>query len=245
MEQKIMKKIFLLCFLLIIITGRESSAADISIGATGWYAQMDFVDDSNMEMEPAFLYGPLLNISFLENWGVSFVVLYGKVKSKEEEDGFELKRIDSDTLLNYNFNKYFKIFTGCKYMSYAWGGSDDGGIHYSVGPGLGLGVTLPLGGNFYLLGNFSGVYLWGKHKEDSSSSEEEEGRPDWETDMVERGFNTKLSFAYYISAASTSINLGFRYQYSKFIYKDSTSYSEDSAYMFYGITLSAVYSFEI
>jgi hypothetical protein len=106
----------------------------------------------------------------------------------------------------------------------------------SVGPGLGIGSTLPLTEYLYFLINLSGTYSFGKHEEpqeDSTVSRK----------LTESGANTTISLAYYIAPASTSITLGFRYQYLYINYSDDTVYSKDEGMSFYGITLSAVYSF--
>jgi hypothetical protein len=60
---------------------------------------------------------------------------------------------------------------------------------------------------------------------------------------MERGVNTSLSLAYYIEPASTTINLGGRYQYIRTKYEENTDCMDENH--FYGITLSATYSFGI
>ena len=87
----------------------------------------------------------------------------------------------------------------------------------------------------FLLATLSGFYTWGN----------EEVIPGYEQsydiDLNEYGFNTNLSIAYYISGISTVISLGGRFQY--FI----TTYDEfiNVKHKFYGITLTATYTFSL
>jgi hypothetical protein len=126
-----------------------------------------------------------------------------------------------------------KIFVGLKYMGYDW----ESGEHIGYGPALGLALTIPLFDNFFLLINASGMYLWGTHEEKDETGEKTE------IDYNEPGFNTNLSLAYYIAPASISIMLGGRYQYFK-TELDSDE-GGDMGHTFYGVTLTAVYSFSI
>ncbi len=114
-------------------------------------------------------------------------------------------------------------------------GNGGNGEHWSAGPGLGIGSTLPLTNSLYLLFNVSGTYSWGKHVDTESNVTRT-------NKLTERGFNTNLSFAYYFASASTSVNLGFRYQYVSIDYLEETN-NKDHALIFYGPTLSVVYSF--
>jgi hypothetical protein len=227
---------FLICTLMIFSS--TTYALDISIGASTWYAWWDFEDvgrpsSDEPDMDPTLLYGPVLAINFSQNWSLTTVFLYGEYEMKQGDGtSQDIKRYDSDTALNYSFNRYIKAFGGFKYMGYDW----DEGDHISYGPALGLAFTLPLIENFYLLLNVSGVYLWGTHSEDQDGTKIDE-------DYVETGVNSNISVAYYIAPASTSINLGFRYQYFKTEYdKDETN---DNKHTFYGVTLTAVYSFSL
>jgi hypothetical protein len=216
----------------------NASAADISLGASGWYSWWEFEESENMNIKPTILFGPVLSLGFGGSFSLSGVFLYGKFKAEEERDAPDyITRFDSDVSLNYNINKYFKIFAGAKYMDFRWDEEHSNGKHYSIGPGLGVGATLPLVSSFYLLCNVSGTYTLGKHEQNNSGDEDEE------SDIVEKGINTNVSIAYYIVSASTSINLGFRYHYVISEYKDVDDY--DDTFHFYGATLSAVYSFSI
>ena len=146
-----------------------------------------------------------------------------------------INRYDSDLALNYRITDYFKLFLGCKYAGFTW---DTDGKHQAIGPGAGISAVIPVGGNFFLLGNVSGLYLWGK---------EGGGKEiDYDASAREYGFNTNLSLAYYIPGASTTISLGGRLQQLHIDYDGTENGAvSDSTSRFYGVTLTAVYSFNI
>ncbi len=230
---------FTLLFLIgtLMIFSSNTHALDISIGASTWYSWWDFEESGapssdEPDMGSTLLYGPVLALNFSTNWSLTTVFLYGEYDMDSGDGSETIKRYDSDTALNYSFNRYIKAFAGFKYMGYDW----DGGDHISYGPALGLALTLPLIENFYLLLNVSGAYLWGTHSEDQDGTKIDE-------DYVEPGVNSNISIAYYIAPASTSINLGFRYQY--FRTKYDADYADDNMHTFYGVTLTVVYSFSI
>jgi len=179
------------------------------------------------------MYGPVLSLRLSDQWSLSGVFLYGKFKNTDDGDrGFDTcNRYDSDISLNYNLNRYLKIFAGGKFLGFSWEDSHTNGFHWSAGPGLGLGATLPVTSNMFLLANVSGIYARGKDTADNRDT----------INVTEKGLNSNISFAYYITSASTSINLGFRHQYLRSDY--DTDDDIDEKHHFYGVTLSAVYSF--
>ncbi|MBN2041213.1 MAG: hypothetical protein JW864_14310 [Spirochaetes bacterium] len=221
---------------------KKASAAGFSAGVSTWYAWWKFSESDNMDMKPAFLFGPVLSFGFGGSYSLSGVFLYGKFKPEDTEDGpSDISRFDSDISLNYNINRYFKIFGGAKYMDFRWEDNYSEGKHYSVGPGLGVGITIPLAGSFYFLTNLSGTYTLGEHVQDESN--ETGGTVTMTSDLAETGINTNISVACYIATASTSLTLGLRYQYVISDYKDESEHMQDEKFTFYGITLSAVYTF--
>jgi len=238
-----MKKLILLTAISFIwmsaILPLNASAADITVGATTWYAWWDMnrsgSNGNATEFDPAFLYGPMLSIKFNDDYNLTFVYLYGKF-DMNEPDGTtsEIARNDSDLALNYRLNNFFKIFAGAKYMSYSIKNDMD---HIGIGPGAGISAVFPVGGDFFILGNISGLYLWGEEKYKGSSTNSD-------AKYNEYGSNASLSLAYYIVPASTTISLGGRYQIFKTMY-ESSSTNDDMQHKFYGVTLSANYSFSI
>jgi hypothetical protein len=223
----------------IFLFSSTAYALDISIGVSGWYAWWNYHSDDSEHggdetLDPEPLYGPVLAINFSPNWSLTSVFLYGNYDFGDSGDGpGDMDRYDSDTALNYSLNRYIKLFGGLKFMGYDWGDGD----HMGYGPALGIAFTLPLIDNFYLLLNVSGMYLIGK--EDTQIEPTGERK---EIDYFEIGVNSNISIAYYIAPASTSIILGFRYQYFEINYD---KYQGDMQHAFYGATLAAVYSFSL
>ncbi len=238
MKIKSMCVSLVLALALIAGLSAPSHAMGISIGATSWYAWWDFKsEESNNTMEPgsALLYGPMLALQFSENWSLSSVFLYGKFEPENGNSPSYLKRYDSDSAINYALSRYFKIFAGLKYMGFGF----SEGSHYGYGPAAGISFTLPLVENLFLTGNISGMYLWGKHKQNEYST----AGGKTEFDYTEAGVNTNLSFAYLIASTSTTLMIGGRYQYFHSNYDREGEASQN--HQFYGITASAIYSFSI
>ncbi|HSV97448.1 MAG TPA: hypothetical protein VLM75_11025 [Spirochaetota bacterium] len=230
--RRIVPGLFMIALLLFPVA---AGAADLSVGGSVWYAwySENQINNSDPSVDPTFLYGPVFALGFAPKWSLTAVFLYGvydyPMMSGETEP---LRRYDSDIALNYSINRYVKLFGGAKIMGYTF----DSGSHYGVGPALGLGVTIPLSDSLFLLWNVSGVYGFGREEHDGGSS----------SDAREAGFNTTLSLAYYIESASTTITLGGRYQWFNINYeKDDPDEFPESNITFYGITFSAVYSFEL
>jgi len=142
---------------------------------------------------------------------------------------YKFKRKDSDLALNYRLNDYFKVFVGAKYLGFSHSAGAD---FLAFGPGLGLSATFPITDNIFLLANLSGFYLWGEHKGSGNKY-----------DYNQYGINSTLSLAYYIAPASTTVSLGGRFQRYKHVYE--LDYLVDGDVKFYGITLTATYSFSI
>lgn len=176
----------------------------------------------------------------------------------------------------YNYKDEIHLVMDMSGMPFSPGGvmdiELDGESDYkSYGPGIGLGITYPVIPSLYLLANVSVLYLKG----DADATQEV---PNFETfdpmtsivDIEEQttkvkgslyGFNGSISLAYYIAEASTTIALGFRYQYLKYkidseetslTYEPSEDMEQEAMFdfdgkkdVFYGVTLSAVYSFDL
>ena len=241
-----MKKILLLAFIasiIGIIIPCKVHAVDISIGATTWYSWWKFDGGGdNPDIDPTFLYGPALSVKFNDDFNLTFVYLYGKFESEETNDKSGIpvttkektKRKDSDVALNYRLNDYFKVFAGAKYMGFSAPGFE----HSGIGPGVGLSATYPVAENLFLLATFSGFYLWSEEKHNGNNKNET-------YDFKEYGINSTLSLAYYIASVSTTVSLGGRFQYFKIKYDESEASNPDGNMKFYGITLTATYSFNI
>lgn len=245
-----MKKKFFLFLLIILISSSgteiKAYAADMSAGVSTWYAWWKTMDSEHeMDLKPTLLYGPALSVTFMESWSLSGVFLYGKFKpaGDAEYTPDNISRTDSDLSLNYNITRSLKIFGGGKYMGFKWDERYTTGTHWSAGPGLGIGSTLPLTDFLYLLVNLSGTYSWGKHEQENMGEDYQMEKES--IDLNEIGANTNVTLAYYIKAASTSVNLGFRYQYFQIDYKSEGEGYQDEGHYFIGATLAVIYSFSI
>jgi hypothetical protein len=239
-----MKKFLLVTFSAIcisIIIPCKIYAIDVSVGATTWYSWWDnnALIGENSEADPAFLYGPSLAVQFNDDFGLTFVYLYGKYDFTGEVAALsykaKVKRSDADLALNYKLNDFFKVFAGVKYLS-----SSTSGIDWSSwGPELGLSAAYPIAENLSILANLSGFYLWGSNEDDHHTHPSGSGHDGNHKDY---GFNSGLSFAYYIAPASTTVSLGGRFQYVK---ENNNDDSYSYANKFYGVTLTATYSFSL
>lgn len=236
-------RIFLAVVLItVIVAVRPVAAADLGIGIAGWYTWWDVdVADRDPDMTSGPMYGPMISFGFAGNWSLSAVFLYGYFKLEGVDYTEDLYRFDSDVTLNYNITRVLKVFAGVKLMGYRWemdfSGSTDKGVQYGVGPAAGIGVTVPLTENLFCLVNVSGLYLRGRNTLDSDLGN------DQATMLTEYGFNSTLGIAWYIVPASTTLTLGFRYQYFYMVHDNKDEFSYLSHNHFYGVTASAVYAF--
>ena len=130
-------------------------------------------------------------------------------------------------------------------MGFTWDDKYSDGSHKGYGPGAGIALTAPLTDKLFLLFNISGLYLRTKHKQDYSSDVVQYTGPGYTVDVTETGANSMVALAYYFPDISTSLMLGFRAQYVKMDFKKNDRNSRDTDMLFYGATLSAVFSFDI
>ncbi|MCL1865375.1 MAG: hypothetical protein FWF73_06135 [Spirochaetes bacterium] len=236
-------------------------------------------DILKFSIDPTFFYGPVVSVKFNDDFDLTFVYLYGKSDEKKGIDAiiddpingpylfhvplrFKYKRQDADITLSYSLNDYFKIFAGIKYIGYSMiiipiseapdKLLEDPTKHNGFGPGLGLSATVPIIGNLFLIGNVSGIYLWGRVKGPAYYSYYDAGYVEVikneDAKYKERGVNSALQLAYYIAPASIIITLGGRFQYIVTEYYDRTANMAICAHnetKFYGITLTATYNFNI
>jgi hypothetical protein len=212
-----------------------SYSETLSAGMSIWYADWKFISEDlgDPEIDPAFLSGPALSYSFEKNWILGTRFLYGQYENGSPDGSRDTFRFDLDTTLSYKLFRYMKIFSGVKYMGYGSGNL----LHHSAGPGIGLGLIIPLRGNLFMLGNVSLMYLRGKHNEDGDNE------PDIHFTITEKGYNLTISLAYYFENASTTLAFGYRYHYFHIDYE--TEILNAMEMTFYGLSFSAIYSFEL
>ena len=256
-----MKKILLLTFIIIctgIIIPSKTYSADITIGATAWYAwgsryenvrEESIRVNNNYAFDPALFYGPAVSVKLNNDFNLTFVYLYSKfdyIENVYEDDGgscfveARIKRSDSDLALNYRLHDYIKVFIGAKYMAYEIklsyddiyrGHCDSQSKHTSIGPGLGLSGTYPVTDNIFILATVSGFYLYsaGEKFEDNKIYDDRNTKPvNITVGYNEYGINSTIQVAYYIAPAATVISLGARYQYFITDYYDYKPFMIDS-----------------
>lgn len=215
----------------------DLKAMDISAGATTWYTWWDVNrnDNVDIDIDPGFLYGPVLSVNLDRDFGLNLVFLYGQfdvtANGGTGNTYYTYERYDSDTSFSYRIGTCFKLFGGVKYMALELKEMDS--QQRGFGPGAGLSCVLPLGKNLFLLGNVSLMYLWGE----LSGSDAENAA------YKEYGINTSASLAYTMSGSPVTLSLGGRYQSFKTDYDKGSD--DDTDHRFYGITASAVYSFKL
>jgi len=262
-----------LLILVSVLMPSKAYSIDITGGATAWFAGFQQPYTKNVTENPDYnntknalnvLYGPVLSVKFNDDFNLTFVFLYGKCDAHEISDpiganiDYSFKRTDVDLALNYRLNDYFKIFAGVKYIGFSMDDNKnvivDEGVVFNVyrnavGPGLGLSAVYPILENIFFVGNLSGFYLWGQEKKgyyDAGIN-----RTNVKTNCNDYGMNVTLSLAYYIAPISTTISLGARGQFVKTNYDSAYNvhrYGQGDGYdtsSFYGITLTATYSFSI
>ena len=246
------RRIIALCavFTVLACVPAVSMAAMVSVGASTWYTWWD-PSDEMLEFDPFLLYGPVLAVKLSQDFSLSTVLLVGNTGGEVNNDeglpddydwNLKVRRVDNDTALNYSLGSVFKLFAGCKVMWYRvtfntpdtsayptiTQGEEVVTTELCVGPAAGLSATFNPFGNVFLMGNVSGMCLRSKYEDDQEGA----------STFMLYGYNAALSVAYYIPAASTVTALGGRYQAAK---------SENEAHKnwerFYGVTLSATYSF--
>jgi len=221
----------------------------------------------NTKNNPNLLFGPALSVKFNDEFNLTLILLQGKFNVTEVDNtsvydiNYRFERIDSDIALNYRLNDYFKIFAGVKYLSFRMdhnfgsGGSvyPEGAVYKinrsGFGPGMGFSVTYPVLESMFFVGNLSGFYLFGE--EEKGYYPDTTSNKNVKTNCNDYGMNLTLSLAYYIAPAATTISLGGRAQFVKTSYDsayDVHRYRQGDGYdtsAFWGITLTATYSFSI
>jgi hypothetical protein len=234
-----------LCLLVILIPS-SLTAAELGVGLSSWYTywDYDYVTDSgdedfSMDIDPGFMFGPAFSVKFSDKFSVTSLVLYGAFTADSDYGAsIEMSRLDLDTVINYSVNGYIKIFVGGKYITYDYIEENQGEESFemeqnSYGPGVGISFVYPVADSVYLLGNFSYMYLFGKNIYSGG-----------EDDITATGFTLSLAAAYALKEAPVTISLGGRYQQQTSIYTPDGSTDEiEEMSTFYGITLSAVYTF--
>jgi hypothetical protein len=233
-------------------------------------------ESSNLrDPDPEFMYGPMLTIGFLDRWNFSISGAFGEYNTSGVRqptstvtvfESMDIKKYDMDNAFSYILNRNFKIFAGIKVQGYnyrkvlyqiadtgiyRWR-EDKHTTYSSLGPGLGIGFSIPVTERLFILWNNNALMLFAKEKTSmvkykfTPTTSIETYSYDGKAMMY--GLNSILSFAYLIPDSHLSITLGFRYQF--LYYKQDKSdvgeyYFDGKTDKFYGIVMSALYSFDI
>lgn len=262
-----MKRRLLLCFILFFIVTMPAFSRDYSLGFYTWYADFvvgDGFSDDNYAF-PGFLLGPFFEAELDSNLSASVLILMGSFERDRIGGGGapavvpsngifntfhkDIKRYDIDLCLNYDLTKYIRPFAGVKFGYFDFSFKGDDGYHRSIGGALGLGFTIPIFYNFYLLGNGSFLYsMVGEHKFTLPPGPPGGGGELSPTaDFSEVGFNSAVSLAYYFVPWSVTLSIGGRLQWVKVKYEEMDAsfqdHFENGVYHFQGVTASVIKSF--
>lgn len=188
---------------------------------------------------------------------------------------------DSDTSIGCSVHRMVKIFAGFKHQGYRYNENlknllfipGDPNLFNraltddvrSYGGGLGIGLSIPVVADFYIMTSISGLALWSFEQIAVKQSESLIYSTISGMDVLflfpqkghyfSYGGSASLSLAYNIEKINTTLSLGGRYQilfnlqnYSKhnLFYNDVAMNIIDRQYdHFFGITFSAIYTFHI
>ncbi|MBN1495478.1 MAG: hypothetical protein JXA07_01835 [Spirochaetes bacterium] len=206
----------------------------------------------------SFMYGPSVSVT-INRWQIAGNFLYGEIEGTllaynypymlggppvifPYRVSLKSKKYDCDLLVSYQINSLFKFFFGPKYQGYQYrkrtfeliiSESQEDIEYNSGGMGAGIGCSLPITGDLYLLMNFSGIVLVGSQK----GSEDNGDRT-----SVAYGGNEIVTLAYHIRPIHATIAVGGRLQYLYFHITPHRYYPSKHD-IFYGINMSAAVSF--
>ncbi len=275
--------------LMVVAFSGAALAVDLTVGASVWYAWWQFSSKetydsvSNDDRDSGFMYGPILSVKFNDTWALSTRFMTGSF-GFAETIGYDYEnasdfvhrdktyKFDSDTIVTYSVTRMFRIFGGVKWMGYNWYQkvyyvNIDGypvfestkSYESTVGPGLGVGFSVPLADSLFLMINVNGLYTVGTETMTTSTyyydiAESSKSGPVVQVfDLVSWGGNGDIAVAYYLQSAKTTLSLGFRYQQLKVIGRDRKEYlntndpfmERDTQDVFYGVTFTALYYIDL
>jgi hypothetical protein len=231
-------------------------------------------------MAPAFMYGFTASARFLESWIFSSSLIYGNYFSRagtpasyllfplqQISSSKDVKKYDFDALLGYRVNRYFSANLSVKTRSYnyiekikkaqvsapSWVSIASARAEFiDVGPGLGIGVTIPLHPGLSLLIDVSGLVLAGSASYVHVYNYRLTSAIDLITDQFEKesfysfAGKSAVTFEYYIDAAGLALQVGGSYDVIFYrhhhVLRGFLDYNGkyDSAYR---VTFATVYTF--
>lgn len=228
---------------LFVFTLSTVYAADVGIGIATWYAGWKMKSKSyEWDIDPVLFIGPTAFYQFADEWSISLIALVTANKYEQEisgSDTIKYRRYDADLTLNYLINSYIKCFAGIKYLAFDYTTDTMEAFNQGAGPGAGIGLTVPLSANFYLLGLVSGIYGYGRETFNNTYP--------WYPNNVNfysYGANSTLQISYLVQTINAILTIGYRYQYIKVHYLDDIPNSpKDWDNHFKGFTASVVKAF--
>ncbi len=255
------------------LTGKPSHAAEFRAGVysyLAWWKPGFRSIYTDYTSDPLLMVGPVLSVSAFDNFTFSALVITNRLTpsdaqyTEEFSDGSitvrnSITRLDIDCSLTYRVNNIIMVFAGFKKMDFREETSDNTNFTitgynedfsflcknetFTYGPGCGLVISYPLTANVSASAGTSLVYMRGTF---SMNSFDVTNAPvisgsNITGNYYSFGNNSTLSVSYYIPGISTAIVLGGRFQVLK-NYLDNSEKSMANDY-YYGITLSAIYTF--
>lgn len=207
--------------------------ASMAIGYLTWFnwweTQEDYIekfyDKYSYEVDPSFLYGPMLSFQITPEWNVSSLFIMGSYKTKfsgvyegeKYSNSYDIWRYDSDTTASYAFTPFFTVYFGFKFMRYTYtieDSSDTGDgmtyIYNDYAPGIGVIFTIELVKNMYLSISLGSIF--------SFTEVTVENIPDdtivilLDEKSYKAGANARIALNYDIEKIHMVVSLGFRYQ---------------------------------
>lgn len=218
----------------------------------------------NTEMDGgAVLVAPSVSVKLTPQWSLTCNFLFGRYNAKADylaiwtpyvvplTMNFHAWKYDADFLLGYRMSDVVRFFFGPKFQGYHYDTDSEslaGSLapkyefsFFSGGVGGGVAFTFQLYRDLYLLPTASLFTLIGGGSGKGSGFGSLGGEVETQTSFGV-GANAMVSLAYYIESISTTVSCGFRMQYLYYFSKPVEAYVDDGDF-FYGIHLTAVYSF--
>jgi hypothetical protein len=219
--------------------------------------------------------GPVLGFRFFENWRLGAQFYIGKMEMKNPTIDYDVSsvmfvdrdekylRFDSDITLGYQWFPWLNTYAGYKYFGY---NTDKSKVYYENGATCTEYRKVKLKNAFmvlvrrkYLFRSLRQPLLfierqWHENQGRMKSEDEEyngsgvyQGTETSKNNINGWGANLTTALSYYISSASTTISLGYRYQYlkTKIKFPSDSGIGEDTITIkdkFHGVTLAAIYN---
>lgn len=227
--------------------------------------------------DPEFMAGPMVSLGFLDRWSFSISGVYGDYSTRGVRrpavsalifEELDIRKYDVDSTLCFIVNQYLKLFAGFKLQgydydkilrqvregnppSYQWEQYKNTS-YMSYGPGLGIGLSYPLGRGLYAVLNINALLLFAteetvldKYVFNPAISVEHYA---YGGTARLYGANGMLSLAYFIPESRLAVTAGFRYQRLRYLQdrSDVGEYNFDGkTEQFYGMVMSVIYSFNL